>query len=176
MEGVVSTVRSTSSTHKMSRTNDFRVLVVLASAALILLLASGAALAANRIDCSNNPGTLCFGTPRNDEIKGTDGRDEIRAREGSDVVRAGGGNDLVYGQRGADSLGAGQCGNNRMFGNRGDDKINISDRGCAFIQIVGEPGPESVGDRADCGRGFDVVRGVNRYDRVADNCERIVRE
>jgi hypothetical protein len=41
---------------------------------------------------------------------------------------------------------------------------------------VGEPGPESVGDRADCGRGFDVVRGVNRYDRVADNCERIVRE
>ena len=169
-------MRSTLSTHKMARTNDFRVLWVLASAALRLLLASGAALAANRIDCSKDPGAICSGTPRNDEIKGTGAHDEIRARAGSDVVRAGGGNDLVYGHRGADRLGAGQCDNNRMFGGRGDDKLNISDRECGFVQVVGGAGPESVGDKADCGRGFDVVRGVNRYDRIAANCERIVRD
>jgi len=39
------------------------------------------------------------------------------------VVSAGGGNDVVYGRRGFDRLRAGQCGNDRMFGGRSDDKI-----------------------------------------------------
>ena len=132
--------------------------------------------AANRIDCSDSPDALCAGTPHNDEIKGTDARDDIRAKAGSDVVRAGDGSDLVYGHRGPDRLHAGQCGSNRMFGGLGDSTIDVSDRECAFIQVVGDPGPESVGDRVECGRGFDVVRGVDRYDRVASDCERAVRE
>jgi hypothetical protein len=150
--------------------------LLLAAMLLAILLASGAALAANQIDCSNNPEALCRGTLRNDEIKGTNAHDDIRARAGKDVVNARGGNDLVHGQRGADRLGAGQCSNNRVFGGRGDDKINLSDRNCAFIQIVGGNGPEDVGDKADCGPGFDVVRGVDRYDRMSADCERIVRE
>jgi len=148
----------------------------LAAMLLAILLASGAALAANQIDCSNNPDARCLGTLRNDEIKGTGARDEIWARAGNDVVNAGAGHDLVHGQRGADLLRAGQCSNNRMFGGRGDDTINVSDRNCSFVAVIGGPGPEDVGDKADCGAGFDVVRGVNRYDRLTADCERIVRE
>jgi Ca2+-binding RTX toxin-like protein len=149
--------------------------LLLAAMLLAILLASGAALAANQIDCSNNPDALCLGTLRNDEIEGTDLRDEIRARAGSDLVKAGDRHDLVYGQRGADRLRAGQCSTDRIVGGRGDDTINVSDD-CGFIPVVGGPGPEDVGDKANCGRGFDVVRGVNRYDRLTADCERIVRE
>jgi len=141
---------------------------------LAVLLASGVALAINQVDCSDNPDALCLGTPLNDEIKGTGSRDNIRARAGNDVVYAGGGNDLVYGHRGADRLLAGQCYKDQMFGGSGDDTINVSDM-CFFPAVVGGPGPESVGDEAECGSGFDVVRGVDRYDRIAADCERIVR-
>ena len=58
----------------------------------------------------------------------------------------------------------------------GDDTINVSDRLCVFPAVVGGPGPESDGDKVECGRGFDVVRGVNEYDWVASDCERVVRE
>src|SRR5215218_3232430 len=146
----------------------------LAAMLLTILLASGAALAANQIDCSNNPAARCLGTLRNDEIKGTGARDEIWARAGSDVVNSGDGHDLVYGQREADILRAGQCSTARIFGGRGDDTINVSDD-CGFIAVVGGPGPEDLGDKADCGAGFDVVRGVDRYDRMSADCERIVR-
>jgi Ca2+-binding RTX toxin-like protein len=149
--------------------------LLLAGVLSAMLLASGAALAANQIDCSNNPDALCLGTLRNDEIKGTGARDDIRARAGKDVVNASGGHDLVHGQRGADRLRAGQCSTDRIFGGRGDDTINVSDD-CGFVPIEGGPGPEDVGDKADCGPGFDVVRGVDRYDRMTADCERIVRE
>jgi Ca2+-binding RTX toxin-like protein len=150
--------------------------LLLAAMLLAMLLASGAALAANQIDCSDNPGVLCLGTPRSDEIKGTGTHDDIRALAGSDVVNAGGGNDSVHGRGGADRLRAGQCSTDRMYGGHGADTINVSDRTCSFIQITGGPGPEDVSDKADCGAGFDVVRGVDRYDRINADCERIVRE
>ena len=160
--------------------------LLLASMILSMLLASGVALAATQIDCSDNPSALCVGTPKSDEIKGTDTRDDIRAqagsdlvkaRAGSDVVNAGDYSDLVYSQRGADLLRAGQCDNDRMVGGPGDDTINVSDRWCAFqLDVEGGPGPESVGDKAECGGGFDVVRGVNEYDWVASDCERVIRE
>ena len=149
--------------------------LLLAAMLSAILLASGVALAANQVDCSNNPDALCLGTLGSDEIEGTGARDDIRALAGSDVVNAGGGNDLVYGQGGADRLRAGRCSTDRVFGGRGADTINVSD-GCGFIQIVGGPGPEDVGDKADCGAGFDVVRGVDRYDRMSADCERVVRE
>jgi Ca2+-binding RTX toxin-like protein len=161
-----------------------RTILLLVIMSLTLVLASGVALAAKQIDCSDNPTPLCVGTPNSDEIEGTDTPDDIRAqarsdlvkaRAGNDVVHAGWGSDLVYGQRGADLLRAGQCDNDRMVGGPGDDTINVSDE-CAFIQVVGAPGPESVGDKAECGPGFDVVRGVNEYDWVASDCERVVRE
>ena len=110
--------------------------LLLASMSLAMLLASGTALAANQIDCSNKPGVLCLGTPRHDEIKGTDTHDEILARAGNDVVNARSGNDLVFGQRGADLLRAGHCDNDRMFGGSGDDTIDVSDE-CAFAAVVG---------------------------------------
>jgi hemolysin type calcium-binding protein len=161
-----------------------RTTLLLVIMSLALLLASGVALAAKQIDCSDNPGPLCVGTPNSDEIEGTNTRDDIRAqagddlvkaRAGNDVVNAGEDNDLAYGQRGADRLNAGQCDNDWMVGGPGDDTINVSDE-CAFAFAVGMPGPESVGDKAECGPGFDVVRGVNEYDWVASDCERVVRE
>jgi Ca2+-binding RTX toxin-like protein len=161
-----------------------RTILLLVIMSLTLVLASGVALAAKQIDCSDNPTPLCVGTPNSDEIEGTTTRDDIRAQAGSDLVKARAGNDvvnagedsdLVYGQRGADLLRAGQCYNDRMVGGPGDDTINVSDE-CAFLFVVGAPGPESVGDKVECGPGFDVVRGVNDYDWVASDCERVVRE
>ncbi len=157
-----------------------RTILLLVIMSLTLLLASGVALAVNQIDCSDNPAPLCVGTPDSDEIKGTDTRDDtgndlVKARAGNDVVQSGAGSDLVYGQRGADLLRAGQCDNDRMVGGPGDDTINVRDE-CAFIQVVGAPGPESNADKVKCGPGFDVVRGVNEYDWVASDCERVVRE
>jgi Ca2+-binding RTX toxin-like protein len=151
---------------------------------LTLVLASGVALAAKQIDCSDNPAPLCIGTRDVDKIEGTDTRDDIRARShsdlvkaraGNDVVNAGWGNDLVYGQRGADLLRAGPCANDRMVGGPGDDTINVSE-GCAVAAVEGAPGPESWGDKVECGPGFDVVRGVDEYDWVASDCERVMRE
>ncbi len=140
-----------------------RTILLLVIMALTLLLASGVALAAKQIACSDNPGPLCVGTPHHDEIKGTDTRDDIRAQAGNDLVNAGEDSDLVYGQRGADLLRAGQCDNDRMVGGPGDDTINVSDE-CAVAAVEGAPGPESWGDKVECGPGFDVVRGVNEYD------------
>jgi hypothetical protein len=165
-----------------------RTILLMVIMSLTLVSASGVALAAKQIDCSDDPAPLCVGTPNSDEIEGTDttrddiraqaGSDLVKARAGNDVVNSGWGSDLVYGQRGADLLRAGQCDNDRMVGGPGDDTINVSDE-CAFIAFafaVGFPVPASVGDKVECGPGFDVVRGVNEYDWVASDCERVVRE
>ena len=160
-----------------------RTILLLVIMSLTLVLASGLALAAKQIDCSDSSGPLCVGTPNSDEIEGTNTRNDVRAQAGSDLVKAragndevhaGWGNDLVFGQRGADLLRAGPCANDRMVGGPGDDTINVSDP-CAFIFVVGAPGPESWGDKVECGPGFDVVRGVDEYDWVASDCERIGR-
>jgi len=161
-----------------------RTILLMVIMSLTLVLASGVALAAKHIDCSDDPAPLCVGTPNSDEIQGSATRDDIRAqagddlvqaRAGNDVVHAGWGSDLVYGQRGADLLRAGQCDNDRMVGGPGDDTINVGDP-CVIVAVVGQPVPGSVGDKVECGPGFDVVRGVNEYDWVASDCERVVRE
>jgi Ca2+-binding RTX toxin-like protein len=93
-----------------------RTILLLVIMSLTLLLASGLALAAEQIDCSDSPAPLCVGTPNSDEIEGTDTPDDIRARAGNDVVKAGADDDLVYGQRGAGLLLAGHCANDSMVG------------------------------------------------------------
>jgi hypothetical protein len=69
-----------------------KTVLLLASTALIVLLACGVALAA-----------IINGT--NDELVGTDKRDIIKGRGGQDKIRAKGGNGEVYGQDGRDIIG-----------------------------------------------------------------------
>src|SRR5829696_5882755 len=70
-----------------------RVALVLAVMAVTLVVASGVALAVNRV-----------GTPRDDTIRGTNGPDQIDGRAGDDDIFSLGGRDTLYGGKGRDRL------------------------------------------------------------------------
>ena len=55
-----------------------KTVLLLASAALLVLLVSGVALAL-ALDCSTDPARACTGTPEDDEIIGSATEDHIRA-------------------------------------------------------------------------------------------------
>src|SRR5215218_5918227 len=76
-----------------------RTMLLLATVAFGLILASGAALAANVIACT---GGLCNGTSGDDEMTGTSGIDDMYAKEGNDTLRGGPGNDDLDGGGGND--------------------------------------------------------------------------
>ena len=80
-----------------------RTIMLLATMALTLLVASGVALAVNKIG-TNGPDTL-RGTKGNDRLEGRGGDDRLKGRKGDDKifpgkgddkVRAGKGDDLIY--------------------------------------------------------------------------------
>jgi len=81
-----------------------RTVLLLFSAALVVLVAGGVALAAT-ISCPNRAGNLCVGTDQADTMNGRDGaRDDMRGRGGLDTLRARGANDKLTGGRGIDNL------------------------------------------------------------------------
>jgi hypothetical protein len=67
-----------------------RIVLLMASMALTLLLASGVALAFNTIRCD---GGKCSGTPRDDKMLGTSGRDVMYGFKGNDRLLGEGGRD-----------------------------------------------------------------------------------
>ncbi len=98
------------------------------------------------------------GSTGNDGIYGTGGRDIICARPGWDRINALGGNDLIKAGSGNDTIDAGK-GRDTVFGEGGSDVI---------LALDGER------DTIDCGSEFDTVL-ADRIDKVARNCERVIR-
>ncbi len=80
-----------------------RSVLLLATTALSVLLACGAALAAN-ISCPNRAGDLCVGTAQGDLMTGGTLRDDIRGVGGADTLRGLGSVDTLIGGSGADLL------------------------------------------------------------------------
>ena len=170
-----------------------RVALVLTAMALALLLASGVALAANKVG-TNGPDTL-RGTNKADNLLGRGANDILLALAGDDNLLGGPGKDIVYG--GDENRLSG--GNKNMVGGRGNDVL-LGGRGSD--NILGEEGNDLVADGPDgdlatdklsagegndvvevftdppskdlvsCGSGFDRVF-ANRKDVVAPDCERV---
>src|SRR5215204_810146 len=115
-----------------------RTIVLLATMALTLLVASGVALAVTKI-----------GGPGPDTLRGTNGADNLLGN---------GGNDVLFALRGKDNL-LGGPGNDGMFGGRGpDDMVG----GSGNDRLSGDPRPDRM--RGEEGR--DIVDGDSGSDRL----------
>ena len=97
-----------------------RTVVLMASMALTVLLASGVALALNTIRCD---GGKCNGTPKADKMMGTGGRDIIYGLKGDDALFGRPGRDDLYGFEGGD-IAYGGAGSDKLFGGDGRDDLN----------------------------------------------------
>lgn len=107
-----------------------RAILLVASMAVALVLASGVALAANVIPC---PGGLCEGTTGDDEMTGTSNTDSIYAKEGNDTLR---------GLEKFDDLRGGP-GNDNLDGGGGNDQYNFYEDNWGIDRISGDSsGPE----------------------------------
>ena len=170
-----------------------RTIVLLATMALTLLLASGVAWAVNKI-----------GTDGSDTLRGTNGADNLIGRGGNDTLFALAGNDNLLGGAGRDEVFGGDernpkggnknlqggPGNDIVFGGRGSDNV-LGDEGNDFLidgptressvdKVSGGDGNDvllvdnapAAKDIATCGGGFDRVL-ADRKDLVAPDCERV---
>jgi Ca2+-binding RTX toxin-like protein len=172
-----------------------RVALVLAAMALALLLASGVALAVNKIG-TNGPDTLT-GTHGNDNLIGKGGSDMLFSLRGRDNLLGGPGKDCVVcvteehrSYRG-DKILLGGPGNDTVWAGKGSD-IAVGAEGNDFLpddrvrelskdRIFGGPGNDvidvlhyrSARDLVVCGSGFDRV-AADRKDVVAPDCEKVV--
>jgi Ca2+-binding RTX toxin-like protein len=169
-----------------------RAALVLAAMALALLLASGVALAVNKIG-TNGPDTL-MGTDGNDNLIGRGGNDRLFALNGRDNLLGGPGKDWVDTHpkefRSGDKNLQGGPGNDIVVGGTGSDNV-LDDAGNDFL--IDDNDPESSldklsgGDGNDvfsvenaqatkdivaCGSGFDRVL-ADRNDVLAPDCERV---
>ncbi len=108
--------------------------------ALMLALASVAALAANLV--GNNLPNVINGTAANDTINGRGGGDRLSGFGGLDEIVGGAGDDLILGGGSADNLRDGN-GSDRILGGPGHDTV----------YLVGD----DFTDYVDCGAGFDHV-------------------
>ena len=107
-----------------------------------------------------------FGGFGNDTLHGQSGDDRISGSRGRDRINGGGGTDRLAGSSSPDRI-SGDAGNDRIDGGSANDVLkgnSGSDR------IIGRSGR----DRISCGGGRDTVI-ADRSDRVARDCERVVR-
>jgi Ca2+-binding RTX toxin-like protein len=171
-----------------------RVTLVLAGMALALVLASGVALAVNKVG-TNGPDTL-RGTNKADNLLGKGGNDELYSLKGRDNLLGGPGKDFVFGgndrfrQSGGNKDLVGGPGNDIVVGGRGSDNV-LGDAGNDFLvdgptrefsldKLSGRDGNDvflvdnvpAAKDIATCGGGFDRVL-ADRKDLVAPDCERV---
>jgi len=162
--------------------------------ALTLLVASGVALAVNKIG-TDGPDTLrgtngddnLYGLGGNDILLGLAGNDNLLGGPGKDIVNGGSlvepfgghknlaggdGNDAVQGGLGSDNL-VGGDGNDFMFGGELEPpavKDNLyGGAGGDVIDVLNRPAGK---DLVSCGSGFDRVL-ADRADVVALDCERV---
>jgi hypothetical protein len=171
-----------------------RTILLLATMALTLLVASGVALAVNKIG-TNGPDTLrgtngadnLVGLGGNDNLYALGGRDKLLGGPGKDVVlggsehRAFGGEKILVGGRGNDVV-AGGNGSDNVVGEAGNDLMADGDlehdqsedilsggAGNDAIIVVNSPAFEDI---VTCGSGFDRLI-ADRKDVVAPDCERV---
>ena len=111
-----------------------------------------------------------------DRVNGERGRDRISGGSSGDAISAGSSGDRVAGNSGNDRIN-GNSGNDRINGNSGRDRIKGS---TGSDRLAGGSGRDFINsrdgrrDRVNCGSGRDRVI-ADRRDRVARNCERVVR-
>ena len=170
-----------------------RTILMVATVALMVLVASGVALAVNKIG-TDGPDTL-RGTNGNDNLIGKGGNDRLFALDGRDNLLGGPGKDVVRDaprgvwRRGDKNLQGGP-GNDRVLGGRGSDNV-LGDTGNDFLidgptrefsldKVSSGDGNDvllvdnvpAVKDIATCGGGFDRIL-ADREDLVAPDCERV---
>jgi Ca2+-binding RTX toxin-like protein len=171
-----------------------RAILLVATVALTLLVASGVALAVNKV--GTNGHDVLKGTDGDDNLLGLGGQDDIFGKDGSDNLVGGPGKDNVIGGderrpgRGDKNL-VGGPGNDAVFGGKGSDNM-VGGEGndllfeCCLREfskdtLSGGSGNDvidvshrpAVRDVVVCGRGFDRVL-ADRKDTVARDCERVV--
>jgi Ca2+-binding RTX toxin-like protein len=170
-----------------------RTILLLASMALTLLVASGVALAVTKIG-TDGPDTL-RGTNGDDNLTGKGGNDDLYALNGRDTLVGGPGKDVVADAprgvwRRGDKILLGGPGNDIVFGSRGSDNV-LGDTGNDLLadgpprefsldKVSGGDGTDvllvdnapAAKDIATCGGGFDRVL-ADRKDLVASDCERV---
>ena len=140
-----------------------RVVLVLAAMALALLLASGVALAVNKVG-TNGPDTL-RGTNKADNLLGRGGNDILFALAGGDILQVERGKDIVFGGSTERRLSGGYknmvggSGNDSVIGGRGSDDV-LGQEGNDLV--VDGPVREFATDNISAGAGNDVVAAVNR--------------
>jgi Ca2+-binding RTX toxin-like protein len=139
-----------------------RVALVLTAMALALVLASGVALAVNKVG-TNDPDTL-RGTNKADNLFGRGANDILLALAGNDNLLGGPGKDIVYGgdenrQSGGNKNMVGGSGNDSVIGGRGSD-IVLGEEGNDLV--ADGPAREFATDNVSGGEGNDVVAAVNR--------------
>ena len=170
-----------------------RVIMLLTIMAATLTVASGVALAVNKVG-TNGPDTLrgtnrddnlsgrgandnLFGLGGGDNLLGGPGRDNVlggderRASEGDKNLVGGSGNDRVLGGRGSDNVVGGE-GNDLLVDGalrESSEDINSGGAGDDVIPAINKP---AFGDVVTCGNGFDRVL-ADRKDEVAPDCERV---
>ncbi len=170
-----------------------RTVLLVAVVAACLVMASGVALAVNRVGTNGND--VLKGTDGKDNLLGLGGQDDLFGKGGSDNLVGGDGNDNVLGgdERrlgGGDKNLAGGKGNDFVFGGRGSDNMVGGDGNDLLIDgNLREPSRDNVagGDGKDvivvnhvpaakdvvvCGDGLDRVL-ADRKDTVAKDCERV---
>ena len=180
-----------------------RTILLVATMALTLLVASGVALAVTKIG-TNGPDTLRR-TDGDDTLVGKDGNDRLFSLAGDDTLLGGPGKDLVFGGRivgsccqdndfsGGDKNLDGGPGNDEVNGGRGSDNI-VGGRGNDLLFEGAEPDVAKIDnisagagndvvwvlnwspvgkDVLSCGSGFDRVL-ADRTDVIAPDCERVV--
>jgi Ca2+-binding RTX toxin-like protein len=179
-----------------------RTILLMATMALTVLVASGVALAVTKIG-TDGPDHL-VGTNGDDNLLGKGGNDELFSLAGDDTLLGGTGKDRVWGGRivgsccqdndfsGGDKNVLGGPGNDDVNGGRGSDNI-LGGRGNDIIFEGAEPDVAKIDnisagagndgvwvlnwspvgkDVLSCGSGFDRVL-ADRTDVIAPDCERV---
>jgi Ca2+-binding RTX toxin-like protein len=171
-----------------------RVVLVLAAMSLALLLASGVALAVNKVG-TNGPDTL-RGTNEADNLLGRGANDILLALAGDDNLLGERGKDIVFGgnerrlSRGNKTM-VGGSGNDWVIGGRGSDNV-LGEEGNDFVadgpdrefatdivsagednDVVAAVNRPAFKDIVTCGGGFDRAL-VDRKDVLAADCEKVV--
>jgi Ca2+-binding RTX toxin-like protein len=170
-----------------------RTILLLASMALTLLVASGVALAVTKIG-TNGPDTL-RGTNGDDNLVGKGGNDKLFSLRGNDNLLGGTGKDIVAGGDGHDTKGGdknllggpgndlvnGGLGSDNVVGNEGNDLMFDGEFETAVRDNLWSGAGNDVMDTLQypagkdvlaCGSGFDRVV-VDTKDVVAADCERV---
>jgi Ca2+-binding RTX toxin-like protein len=154
-----------------------RTILLLATMALTLLVASGVALAVIKVG-GPGPDTL-MGTKGSDTLAGRGNSDWIDGRAGNDVINGGPGDDdplspaigNLIGGSGADIISGGSGGDLMYDG--GDSAVDIlyGGDGNDFI-ISSSYNRPAARDIVSCGAGRDFA-SVDRKDIVRNDCERV---